>query len=173
MKLGENDEVVVRGPNVFPGYWNRPQQTADVLREGWFHTGDQGELDASGTWRIVGRIKNLIILGSGHKLSPEAIEEEIQRHLPAAQQVVIVGNGRGYLSAIATGPVSREQVQAVLDVVNPQLPHYKQVRAFCVRAEPFSIENGMLTANGKLKRDLISKRMQNEIEDMYRVKQAV
>ncbi len=173
MKLGENDEVIVRGPNVFPGYWNRPRQTADVLRDGWFHTGDQGELDASGTWRIVGRIKNLIILGSGHKLAPEAIENEIQRHLPAAQQVVIVGNGRGYLSAIVTGSVSNEQVQAVLDIVNAQLPHYKQVRAFCVRSEPFSIENGMLTANGKLKRDLISKRMQNEIEDMYRVKQAV
>ena len=172
-KLGENDEVIVRGPNVFQGYWNRPEQTAEVLRDGWFHTGDQGELDASGTWRIVGRIKNLIILGSGHKLSPETIEDEIQRHLLAAQQVVIVGNGRGYLSAIVTGPVSREQVQAVLDAVNQQLPHYKQVRAFCVRAEPFSIENGMLTANGKLKRDLISKRMQSEIEDMYRVKQAV
>ncbi len=173
MKLEENDEVIVRGPNVFPGYWNRPQQTAEVLRNGWFHTGDQGELDASGTWRVVGRIKNLIILGSGHKLSPEAIEDEFQRHLPTAQQVVIVGNGRGYLSAIVAGPVSNEQVQAVLDIVNPQLPHYKQVRAFHVRSEPFSIENGMLTANGKLKRDLISKRMQNEIEDMYRVKQSV
>lgn len=173
MKLGENDEVIVRGPNVFPGYWNRPQQTAEVLRDGWFHTGDQGELDASGTWKIVGRIKNLIILGSGHKLSPEVIEDKIQRHLPTAPQVVIVGNGRGYLSAIVTGSISREQVQAALDAVNPQLPHYKQVRAFCVRSEPFSIDNGMLTANGKLKRDLISKRMQNEIEDMYRVKQAV
>jgi long-chain acyl-CoA synthetase len=173
MKLGENDEVIVCGPNVFPGYWNRPQQTADVLRDGWFQTGDQGELDDAGTWRIVGRIKNLIILGSGHKLSPEAIEDEIQRRLPAAQQVVIVGNGRGYLSAIVTGSVSNDQVQAVLDVVNPQLPHYKQVRAFCVRSEPFSIDNGLLTANGKLKRDLISNRMQNEIEDMYRVKQAV
>ena len=173
MKLGENDEVIVRGPNVFPGYWNRPQQTAEVLRDGWFHTGDQGELDASGTWRIIGRIKNLIILGSGHKLSPETIEDEIQRQLPAAQQIVIVGNGRGYLSAIVTGVVGSEQVQAVLDAVNPQLPHYKQVRAFCVRSEPFSIDNGMLTANGKLKRELISKRMQNEIEEMYRTKQAV
>ncbi len=173
MKLGENDEVIIRGPNVFPGYWNQPRQTAEVLRDGWFHAGDQGELDASGTWRIVGRIKNLIILGSGHKLAPETIEDEIQRHFPAAQQVVIVGNGRGYLSAIVTGTVSNEQVQAVLDDVNPQLPHYKQVRAFCVRSEPFSIDNGMLTANGKLKRDLISKRMQNEIEDMYRAKQTV
>ncbi len=168
MKLAQNDEIIVRGPNVFPGYWNRPQQTADVLRDGWFHTGDQGELDQSGTWRIVGRIKNLIVLGSGHKIAPETVEDELAKVLPAAQQVVIVGNGRGYLSAIVTGNVSREQVQSGLDKVNPDLPHYKQVRAFCVRAEPFSIENGLLTANGKLKRDLISARMKNEIDDMYR-----
>jgi len=172
MKLAENDEIVVRGPGVFPGYWNRPQQTAEVLRDGWFHTGDQGEIDSTGTWRIVGRIKNLIVLGSGHKLSPESIEEEIARQLPTSQQVVIVGNGRGYLSAIVTGSITRDQVQAVLDAVNSHLPHYKQVRAFCLRSEPFSIENGLLTANGKLKRDLISARMKNEIEDMYRVKQA-
>ena len=173
MRLSDSDEIIVRGPNVFPGYWNRPQQTAEVLRDGWFRTGDQGEMDGSGNWRIVGRIKNLIVLGSGHKVAPETIEEEIARNLPGAQQVVVVGNGRGYLSAIVTGNVSGEQVQAALDAVNPNLPHYKQVRAFHLRQEPFSIDNGMLTANGKLKRDLISARMKNEIEDMYRVKQAV
>ena len=167
MKLSDNDEILVRGPNVFPGYWHRPQQTAEVLGGGWFHTGDQGEIDATGTWRIVGRIKNLIVLGSGHKIAPESIEDEIARLLPAAQQVVIVGNGRGYLTAVVTGDVSRDQVQAALDGVNAQNPHYKQIRAFCVRPEPFSIDNGMLTANGKLKRDLISKRMSSEIEDMY------
>jgi long-chain acyl-CoA synthetase len=173
MRLAENDEIVVRGPNVFPGYWNRPHQTAEVLRDGWFHTGDQGEADASGNWRIVGRIKNLIVLGSGHKIAPEIVEEEVARHLPGAQQVVIVGNGRGYLSAIVTGSVGGVEVQAVLDQLNAQLPHYKQVRAFVVRPEPFSIENGMLTANGKLKRDLIAARLKNEIEGMYQVRQAV
>lgn len=173
MKLAGDGEVIVRGPNVFPGYWNRPQQTAEVLRDGWFHTGDQGELEETGTWKIVGRIKNLIVLGSGHKIAPETIEDEIAKHLPQAQQVVVVGNGRGYLSAIVTGPVSKEQAQAALGAVNPQLPHYKQVRAFVVRGEPFSIDNGLLTANGKLKRDLIAARMKSEIEDMYRVKQAV
>lgn len=173
MKLSENDEIVVRGPNVFPGYWNRPQQTAEVLRDGWFHTGDQGELDATGTWRIVGRIKNLIVLGSGHKIAPETIEGEILQHLPNALQVVVVGNGRGYLSAIITGAVSHGEVQLALDVVNAALPHYKQVRVFRIYPEPFSIENGMLTANGKLKRDLISDRMKSEIDDMYQVKQAV
>ena len=97
----------------------------------------------------------------------EMIEEEIAHHLPAAQQVVIVGDGRGYLCAIVTGDLSRDQVQSALDKVNPQFPHYKQIRAFYVRREPFSIENGMLTANGKLKRDLISSRMSSEIDGMY------
>lgn len=168
MRLGENDEVIVRGPNVFPGYWNRPQQTAEVLRDGWFGSGDQGDMDASGNWRIVGRIKNLIVLGSGHKIAPEPIEEEIARHLPSAQQVVVVGNGRGYLSAIVTGSVTDDQAQAALDAVNPQFPHYKQVRAFCLRPEAFSIESGALTALGKLKRDLITTRMKSEIDAMYR-----
>jgi long-chain acyl-CoA synthetase len=172
MRLADNDEIIVRGPNVFPGYWNRPQQTAEALRDGWFRTGDQGEMDASGNWRIVGRIKSLIVLGSGHKISPEGIEDEIVRNLPG-QQVVIVGNDRGYLSAIITGAATQEQVQSALNAVNSQQPHYKQVRAFILRADPFSIENGMLTVNGKLKRDLIAARMKNEIEQMYRMKQAV
>jgi long-chain acyl-CoA synthetase len=167
MRLADNDEIIVKGPNVFPGYWNRAQQTAEVLRGGWFHTGDQGEQDGTGTWRIVGRIKNLIVLGSGHKIAPETIEDDVAKHLPGAQQIVIVGNGRGYLSAIVTGNVNREEVQAALDAVNADLPHYKQIRAFVTRTEPFSIENGMLTANGKLKRDLISAQMKNEIDDMY------
>ena len=69
----------MRGPNIFPGYWNRPQETAKVLRDGWFHTGDQGEVDAAGNWRIIGRIKNLIILGSGHNIAPEPIEDKLLR----------------------------------------------------------------------------------------------
>jgi long-chain acyl-CoA synthetase len=167
MKLGENDEILVRGPNVFPGYWNRPLETANARREGWFHTGDQGEVNAGGNWRIVGRLKNLIVLGSGHKLSPEPIEEQILKNLPGAQQVVLMGNGRGYLSTIVTGNVTREQVQTALDAVNSDLPHYKQVRAFSLRPEGFSIENGCLTANGKVKRDVIAARMNSEIEEMY------
>src|ERR1700687_4631267 len=141
MKLGESEEIIVRGPNVFSGYWNRPQETARALRDGWFHSGDQGEVDAAGNWRIIGRIKNLIILGSGHNIAPEPIEDELLKNLPSAQQAVLVGNGRGYLSVIVTGSAAREQVQAAIDAVNPQLPHYKQIRTFHVHAEPFSIEN--------------------------------
>src|SRR5713101_374509 len=170
MVLGENQEILVRGPNLFPGYWNRPEETARVLRDGWFHTGDQGEVNAAGNWRIIGRIKNLIILNSGHNIAPEPIEEKLLNLLPGAQHVVLVGNGRGYLSAIVTGGVTREQVQSALDALNRTLPHYKQVRAFHIHAEPFSIENGMLTANGKLKRDVIARHLQAEIEDLYQRK---
>jgi long-chain acyl-CoA synthetase len=172
MKLSENEELIVRGPNIFPGYWNRSQETAKALREGWFHTGDQGEVNAAGNWRIIGRIKNLIILGSGHNIAPEPIEDELLRNLPGAQQIVLMGNGRGFLSMIVTGNVTQEQVQAAIEAVNPELPHYKQVRAFHIHADVFSIENGMLTANGKLKRDLIAARLQPQIEEMYGVKQA-
>jgi long-chain acyl-CoA synthetase len=172
MRLGESDEIMVRGPNIFPGYWNRPEETAKSVRDGWFHSGDQGEVDAVGNWHIIGRIKNLIILGSGHNIAPEPIEDELLKNLPGAQQAVLVGNGRGYLSVIVTGSATREQVQAAANEVNSHLPHYKQIRAFHVHSEPFSIENGLLTANGKLKRDLIAARLQNEIEEMYAVKQA-
>ena len=173
MKLGENEEIVVRGPNVFPGYWKRPDETAKVLRDGWFHTGDQGEMNAGGNWKIVGRIKNLIILNSGHNIAPEPIEDEILARLTNAQHVVIVGNARSYLSAMVTGNVSGEQVQGALDEVNAALPHYKQVRAFHISSEPFTIENGLLTANGKLKRDAITQRFTAEIEQIYAIKQAV
>jgi long-chain acyl-CoA synthetase len=167
MKVAENAEIVVRGPNIFPGYWQRPEETAKVLRDGWFHTGDQGELDVTGNWKIVGRIKNLIILGSGHNIAPEPIEDKILRELPGAIQVVVVGNGRGYLAALVAGKVTGEKTQAALDLVNPGLPHYKQVRAFHLVEGAFTVESRLLTANGKLKRDLIAERFRNEIDAMY------
>ncbi len=172
MKLGENSEILVRGPNIFPGYWNRPQETAAVLCEGpggtWFHTGDQGEVDASGNWRIIGRVKNLIIPASGHNIAPEPLEDELLQKLPGAQQVVLVGNGRSFLAALITGAVSPEHAQSVMDALNQGLPHYKQVRRFHLLADPFTIESGLLTANGKLKREEIAARFAAEIEGMYR-----
>jgi len=173
MRLGENGEILVRGPNIFPGYWNRPEETAKALRDGWFHTGDQGEADATGNWKISGRLKNLIILGSGHNIAPEPIEDKLLQQLPSATQVVLAGNGKGYLSAIITGKVTEQSAQAAIDQVNPHLPHYKQIRAFYLRSEPFTIESGLLTANGKLRRDLITAALNREIEDMYRVRAAV
>jgi long-chain acyl-CoA synthetase len=167
LMVGENDEVVVRGPNVFPGYWNRPEETAAALKGGMFHTGDQGEVNSKGNWRISGRIKNLIILNSGHNIAPELIEEEIAQRLAGAQQIVVVGNGRGYLCALVTGAVEAQVVQAAIDNVNTELPHYRQVRNFSIIKEPFTPESGLLTANGKLRRDEINSRYRDEIDRMY------
>src|SRR6516162_3538912 len=167
LMVGENDEIVVRGPNIFPGYWNRPEETAAALKGAVFHTGDQGEVNSKGNWRISGRIKNLIILHSGHNIAPEPIEEEIAQRLEGAQQVVIVGNGRGYLCALITGRVEARAAQAAIDQVNTELPHYRQVRNFSIIKDAFTPESGLLTANGKLRRDAINPRFQEEIEHMY------
>ncbi len=177
-------EILVRGPNVFPGYWQRPAETAKALEGGWFHTGDQGEVDASGNWRITGRLKNLIILNSGHNVAPEPLEQALAASLPEAQQVVLLGNQRSYLAALVTtagangsgngsnNGVNGARIQSALDALNAGLPHYKQIRAFQVLPEPFSMENGLLTTMGKLKRDAIAARFAAEIEKLYQKKSA-
>jgi long-chain acyl-CoA synthetase len=172
MKVAENEEIVVRGPNIFPGYWNRPEETAKVMRDGWFHTGDQGEKNAAGNWRIIGRIKNLIILNSGHNVAPEPIEEKVLLLLRGAQQVVVVGNGRGYLCVLITGDVTPAAAQGAIDAVNAELPHYRQIRNFTILTGPFTAPDGLLTAMGKLRRDAIDRRFSAEIATMYSGKSA-
>ena len=168
MKLGENDEILVRGSNVFPGYWNRPDATAEVIRDGWFHTGDQGEADEKGNWRIIGRLKNLLIPSSGHNINPEPLEQKLLSLLPEAEHAMVVGNGRKFLSAIISGSTSRELVEAALISLNQELPHYKQIRKFYLPPELFSVENGLLTANRKIKRAAVESRYQQAIDALYR-----
>jgi long-chain acyl-CoA synthetase len=176
MKAAENGEILVRGPNVFPGYWQRPAETAKALEGGWFHTGDLGDADGTGNWRVTGRVKDLIILSSGHNVAPEPLENELAKRLPEAQQIVVVGNQRSSLGVLVTPNPSNglkpSAVQAAIEAVNADLPHYKQIRAFRVVAEPFTADNGLVTTMGKLKRDAISARCAAEIEEMYQKKPA-
>lgn len=176
MMVAASGEILVRGPNIFPAYWQRPAETAKALEGGWFHTGDQGEVDAKGNWRITGRLKNLIILSSGHNVAPEPLESALAARLPRAQQVMLVGNQRSFLAALVTvdsnNGLHRAELQSALESVNCELPHYKQIRAFHVASEPFTIENGLLTTNGKLKRDAIAARFADEIERLYQKKSA-
>jgi len=167
MQLADNDEIIVRGSNIFSGYWNRPEETARVLRGGWFHTGDQGEVNARGNWRIIGRIKNLLVLNTGHKFAPEPIEDKLAQLLPQAQQIVLVGNARSYVCMLATGKLEAAVVQAAIDTINSDLPHYRQIRNFKILPEAFTPESGLLTAMGKIKRDAIAKRYDAEINSMY------
>jgi long-chain acyl-CoA synthetase len=167
MKLGDQSEILVRGPNLFSGYWNRPQETAKTLSHGWFHTGDQGERTPGGNWRILGRLKHLLVLSSGHNIAPEPLEERLLRAIPAAQQVVLFGNGRSFLSVLVTGEVALERVQTAIAEVNSGLPHYRQIRAFHIEPQPLTLESGLLTANGKLRRDAIATHFREAIESMY------
>src|ERR1700690_1717543 len=176
MSVGENGEILVRGSNMFSGYWQRPEETAKAIESGWFHTGDQGEVDSEGNWRISGRLKNLIILNSGHNIAPEPLEDALASRLPEAAQVVLVGNQRSFLAALITTQSSNglasERIQAAIDAANSGAPHYKTIRAFHVVPEPLTIENGLLTANGKLKRDAIAARFAAEIEQLFQKKSA-
>ena len=167
MQVGPENELIVRGPNIFPGYWNREEETAAVLRGGSFHTGDQGEKNEHGNWRIVGRVKNLLILNSGHKIPPEPIEDKLSQLLPAAQHVILVGNGRGYLCVILTGPLDKLAVQAALDNINRDLPHYRQIRNFSILNDTLTPDSGLLTAMGKLRRGVINDRFASQIEALY------
>jgi len=124
-------------------------------------------VDATANWRITGRIKNLIILNSGHNVAPEPIEEQLVRAIPGAQQVMLVGNGRGFLSAIITGVNGDAKIESRIERLNEALPHYRKVRRYHASRELFTIENGLLTANGKLRRDLIAARFAAEIERLY------
>lgn len=168
MKLGDGGEILVRGPNIFAGYWNRPEETAKTMGNGWFHTGDQGERTSSGNWKIIGRVKNLLVLSSGHNIAPEPLEEKLARSIPAAQQVVVFGHGRSFLSALVTGEVKRDMAQTEIAKLNATLPHYRQIRAFHIEPQPLTIESGLLTANGKLRREAIGVHFREAVESMYR-----
>jgi long-chain acyl-CoA synthetase len=176
MTLAENGEILVRGPNIFPGYWQRPAETAKALEGGWFHTGDQGEVDSNGNWTITGRLKNLIILNSGHNVAPEPLEDALAKNLSEGEQAVLVGNERSFLAAVvaagSANGLTAARIQSAIDGVNAGLPHYQQIRAFHLVPEPFTIENGLLTANGKLKRDAIAARFAAEIEQLFQKKSA-
>src|SRR5262245_53742217 len=172
MELGEGDEILVRGPNIFAGYWSRPEATAEAFVNDWFRTEDQGEIDEKGNWAIVGRIKNLIILNSGHNIAPEPIEENLSQHLPGARQCVLMGNGKSFLSVLITGDVSENEVEKALQIVNAAMPHYRRIHAYFINKEPMTIESGLLTAMGKLRRDAIGTHFQTELEELYAAKKA-
>jgi long-chain acyl-CoA synthetase len=168
LQLGEGSELLCRGPNVFPGYYNRPAETAGVLRDGWFHTGDQAEIDASGNVKIIGRVKEVLVPESGHNVAPEPIEQRIVEASAAIEQALVVGHGRPYLTAIVTGKVDDAELARVQDAVNAALPHYQRVRKLYRAPEPFTPEKGLLTANQKLKRKAIESFYRDAIERMYR-----
>jgi long-chain acyl-CoA synthetase len=166
LKVTDEGELICRGPNIFPAYWKRPDATEKSLQNGWFHTGDMAELTPDGDLKIVGRLKDLLVPESGHNVAPGPLEEKLASLVPGAQ-VMLVGHARPYLSAIFAGQADQAAIQSAIDVLNQELPHYRRVRKFLLSPEPFSVENGLLTANQKLKRNAVEKHYASQIDGLY------
>ncbi len=167
LRLGENSEVQVRGPNVFAGYWNRKGDTKAAFDGEWFRTGDQGVVSPSGNWKITGRIKDLIILNSGHNIAPEPLEAMLLELIPGATHAVMVGNSKGFLGLLVFGAVEKETVSKALEQYNETQTQYKRVHAFHICDRALDSIEGLLTANGKLRRSAIVEHFDGEISKMY------
>ena len=167
IKVTEDGELVCRGPNIFAGYWGNDAATQDAIRDGWFHSGDKAEIDEHGNWKIIGRVKNLLVPESGHNVAPEPLEQKLMEACDRIEQAVVVGHGKPYLAAIVTGTVDATEVEKAIEAVNAALPHYRRIRKYHRADENFTIENGLLTANQKLKRGAIEEHYKNHIDQLY------
>ncbi|WP_444899689.1 AMP-binding protein [Microbulbifer sp. VAAC004] len=156
-------EVMVRGPR-YLGYLD----SAEGGESQWLATGDLGELDAEGFLHITGRCKNILISAFGRNISPEWIESEVLLE-PIVQQCVVVGDARPHCAALifARPGSSREQLDSWLQAVNRKLPDYAQVRTWTALPAPLTFADGLLTANGRPRRDRIAAQFQNSIDSLY------
>ena len=167
LKCADSGELLARGPNVMLGYWNNPQATAAAIdSEGWFHTGDVARI-RDGRVHITGRLKEIIVLSSGEKVPPGDAEQAILSD-PAFEQVMVVGEGRAKLGLLAVSRI--EDLRELCRRANAQLhdfPGYARICHIARVAEPWTIENGLITPTMKLKRREIERRYAAEIEAMY------
>ncbi len=155
LRLAEDGEILVRGDLVMEGYWGTPDATAAVIRDGWLHTGDIGELDDDGYLRITDRKKDMIVLSGGENVSPAKIEGMLMAE-PEISQAVVAGDGRSSLTALVVPADGHDDVSAALAVnrVNLRLSVTERIRRHAV-VPPFTVENGLLTPTHKIRRMLV------------------
>lgn len=177
---GDNGELLVRGPNVMMGYWNHPEATRDMIdKDGWLHTGDKARLDDYGHIEITGRIKEIIVMSNGEKLPPADMEMAILKD-DWFEQVLILGEGRPYLSALVVLSHKGQKALAyktlehrnimLLERIEKALvnfPGYAMVHRVHVCKEEWSVENDLQTPTLKIKRDKILQKYADKIEKMY------
>jgi long-chain acyl-CoA synthetase len=187
VKIAEDGEILVRGPNVFLGYFKEPEATAETLKDGWLCSGDLGEIDKDGYLVITGRKKEIIITAGGKNIAPKNIEGALKNH-PLIAEAVVIGDRRKFLSALISLdpdaarkfaeehghkgapqdlPALVAEVQKAVDEVNSTLARVETVKKFRILPRPFSIETGELTPTLKVKRKIVSKNFATEIESMY------
>ena len=176
VKLADDGEILVRGPNVFLGYYKEPEATAETLDEGWLRSGDLGAFDGDGFLSITGRKKEIIITAGGKNIAPKNIEALLKQS-PLVGEAVVIGDRRKYLTALVTlEPTAskdvgleqiRSTIQAKIDEVNQTLARVEQIKKFTVLPQPFGIDSGELTPTMKIKRKVVAQKYAREIEAMY------
>ena len=190
--IGENNEILIRGPNIMKGYFNRPEETARVIDdEGWFHSGDQGRFDEDGNLVITGRIKEIIVTSYGKNIAPIPIEAEITKSL-YIDQAMLIGDNRKFIAALVvprkdaiedfarnSGIVEddygkllvhgeiRTLIAAEIERATADRARYEKIRAFTLIPESFTVTNKLLTPTLKLRRNKVIERYINEIEALY------
>ncbi len=189
VKIAEDGEILVKGPNVMMGYYKLPEETREVLKDGWFHTGDIGTLDDENYLKITDRKKQLMVTSVGKKIAPQAIEQAVvsSRYI---EQVMLIGEKRNFVSALivpnfeavraylgdaAKGSneelIKNERVQNLiqqeLDRLQKPFSNYEKIRKFVLLSEEFTIENDMLTPTMKVKRRVVEERYGPLIEALY------
>lgn len=176
-RIAEDGEILLRSAAIFRGYLNQPEATAEVLDpDGWFHTGDIGEIDPDGFLRITDRKKNLLITAGGKNVAPANIETLLKRE-PLVSQALVVGDRQPFLTALITlNPdakqgLSDEDIQARLDKVvdetNEQIARYEQIKKYRIVPREFTIEDEEMTPTMKLKRRVILQNWNHLVEEMY------
>jgi long-chain acyl-CoA synthetase len=190
IKIADDGEILLRGPNVFLGYWHNDAATAEVLDpEGWFGTGDVGGLDEEGFLQVTGRKKELIVTAGGKNVAPAVLEDRL-RASPLISQCVVVGDGRPYIACLITldeeglefwrkqhglaadadvtdNPELTVDIQAAVDEANKAVSRAESIRRFRVLPSDFTEENGYLTPSLKVRRNLVIKDFAADIEALY------
>jgi long-chain acyl-CoA synthetase len=189
VKLAEDGEILVKGPNVFMGYYKNPEATASDLVDGWLHTGDLGQFDEDGFLTVIGRKKEIIITSGGLNIAPKNIEAALV-NLSLISQAVCIGDKRRYITAILTlneeavekfvqerslegeelhaHPAVIEAVKKGIDEeVNTHFSRAEQVRDFRIISRDFTLKDGELTPTLKIKRRIVTEHFSAEIESMY------
>jgi long-chain acyl-CoA synthetase len=168
VRIGDDGEILVRGPVVMKGYWQKPGATEAVLKDGWFHTGDIGELDADGFLKITDRKKDLLVTSGGKKVAPQPIEAALKAS-PRIQEALLVGDGEKFVSAlIVTAPeASREEVAADIERVNAGLAPFERIKKFDFIPDDLTVESGMMTPSLKLRRKSVVERHRALVARFY------
>ncbi|MCS6944667.1 MAG: AMP-binding protein, partial [Sutterellaceae bacterium] len=192
VKVAESGELLIRGPVVFKGYLNQPQKTAETIdADGWLHTGDVGEVDADGYFRITDRMKDIIITAGGKNVTPSELENEL-KFSPYITDAVVIGDRRPYLTALimidqenvekwaqdhdvpfsnyaslTRAPEVIELIRGEVERVNKKFARVEQVKQFRLIDRRLTAEDEELTPTMKLKRALVQKKYAPLIEEMY------